>query len=171
MEPKKLDPQVLRLAARGFRLFPCKERAKEPAIAKWQRLASTDTGQLQSWSQRFSGCNWGLATGPGSGVFVLDVDGQPGLSAFWELSGHDRWLSTLGVRTIRGSHLYFQWPTEGTVKNSAGKLGIGLDIRGLNGYVVTPPSVHPSGTQYTWLVNEEIPISTAPDWLAKAVTS
>lgn len=61
-------------------------------------------------------------------------------------------------------HLYFAHPG-GTIRNSASALGPGLDVRGDGGYVIAPPSVHPSGAAYRWG-----PVRTlAPpsDWLAE----
>lgn len=56
-------------------------------------------------------------------------------------------------RTDRGFHVYFRAADLRTVD-----LGDG-ELRGAGGYVVLPPSVHPSGTRYTWLVplNGEVP--------------
>jgi hypothetical protein len=36
METNEREAQVLRLAARGFRLFPCRRRSKIPQIKSWQ---------------------------------------------------------------------------------------------------------------------------------------
>jgi hypothetical protein len=50
------------------------------------------------------------------------------------------------------------------VSNSAGKLGLGLDIRGEGGYILAPPSVHETGHVYCWSV-DCAPMAMAPDWL------
>jgi hypothetical protein len=47
-----------------------------------------------------------------------------------------------------GRHLYFAHPGE-MLHNRVG-LAPGVDLRGDGGYVVAPPSVHPSGTPYGW---------------------
>jgi hypothetical protein len=51
------------------------------------------------------------------------------------------------------------------VRNSAGRLGTGLDVRGTDGYVLLPPSIHPSGRPYRWSVDSADHIASAPDWL------
>jgi hypothetical protein len=69
-------------------------------------------------------------------------------------------------------HLYFAYPSEGAIRNSASKLATGLDTRGDGGYVLVPPSVHPSGATYRWTapLNPQAPAST-PQWLTQLVSS
>jgi putative DNA primase/helicase len=63
-----------------------------------------------------------------------------------------------------GRHLFFALPSSQIVRNSVGKLGPGVDVRGESGYVVLPPSQHLSGNQYHW-ANEADP-APLPEWLA-----
>lgn len=65
-----------------------------------------------------------------------------------------------------GKHVFFKRP-EGGVKNSAGKIAKGIDVRCDNGYVVIPPSPHHSGGEYCWLDDEpeDIQIAEAPEWI------
>jgi putative DNA primase/helicase len=56
------------------------------------------------------------------------------------------------------------------VRNSVGKLGSGLDVRGDGGYVVAPPSVHASGRSYRWLPGsglDDLALAALPDWLLR----
>jgi integrase len=50
------------------------------------------------------------------------------------------------------------------IRNSAGILGKGLDIRADGGYVVAPPSLHPSGLLYEWLTPDQ-PLADVPPWM------
>ena len=83
----------------------------------------------------------------------MDVDG---LDAEVELrrleAKHGNLPATVEVITTRGRHLYFQTP-ETSVRNSAGKVAPGIDVRGDGGYVLAPPSIHPSGRRYEWSVD------------------
>jgi hypothetical protein len=156
---------ILNLAARNWRLFPVRARGKQPLINDWPGQATTDRGHLAAWAKRFPGCNWGVATGPESGIFVLDVDGEQGLAAVMEFQRSGRALPrTLTAQTGKGSHAYFCWPAGLDLRNSASKLAPSLDVRAAGGYVVVPPSVHPSGTPYEF-VDEKVPVSPAPEWL------
>jgi putative DNA primase/helicase len=48
-----------------------------------------------------------------------------------------------------GRHIYFL--TDEPIRNEAsGTLGIGIDIRGIGGQVLAPPTVHPNGRTYEW---------------------
>jgi hypothetical protein len=166
----RLPPEVRKAAGAGWRLFPIKAGDKRPPLLKsWPTKASRDLGQLESWATQFPECNWGMATGSDSKVFVLDVDGEKGRGALLAFRRQDQELpATLTVTTGSGIHLYFRWPESHSVRNSARKVAEGLDVRGEGGYVVIPPSVHPSGEQYAY-VDETTPIACAPDWLLAVV--
>ena len=71
-------------------------------------------------------------------------------------------LGTDGHR--KGCHYYFRSPEGAAIRNSAGTLGKGLDIRGEGGYVVAPPSLHPSGLLYEWMDPVQ-PLADLPPWL------
>jgi hypothetical protein len=43
----------------------------------------------------------------------------------------------------------------------------GFDFRGQGGYIVTPPSVHPTGVCYRWIIRDDL--GTAPSWLVDLV--
>ena len=124
--------------------------------------ATTDPTVIEAWWRAHPSANIGLATG--RGLDVLDVDGDDGEATLAELVAR-RWPlpATSEARTGRpggGRHLYFRsaaWP------NTSGTLGPKLDTRGLSGFVLLPPSVHPSGAIYTW-TNLSKP-APAPAWL------
>lgn len=124
--------------------------------------ASTDSIVIEAWWRAHPAANIGLATG--RGLDVLDVDGPEGETALVALVAR-RWPlpETCEVRTGRdggGRQLHFRsagWP------NSVSRLGPKLDTRGLGGFVLLPPSVHPSGAIYAWTnVSKPAP---APAWL------
>jgi hypothetical protein len=155
-----------------LRLFPVQSHGKVPLVGEWQKKATTDRETLSAWFHQCPGCNWGLATGPESRVFVVDVDGEDGATAILELSRqHDnRWIETLSVKTARGRHLYFQYPEGVAIRNSASKLARGLDVRGEGGYVIVPPSMHENGHGYEWL-RDGTAIAPAPVWLVEMLTA
>jgi hypothetical protein len=101
---------------------------------------------------------------------VLDVDGAKGEASIKALvEQHGPLPARLTIRTGKGLHLYFSWPATGEVRNSAGKIGEGLDVRGEGGYVLTAGSLHPSGAVYA--IAQDGPVPEAPAWLIDRAAS
>jgi hypothetical protein len=44
---------------------------------------------------------------------------------------------------------------------------LGVDFRGAGGYVAAPPSVHPSGIRYRWIIHDRL--GPAPSWLVELI--
>jgi len=154
-------PDALWLAAgalgrHGIPVFPL--AGKVPMTRRGFKDAATDARAFD-W-RRATGI--GVATGhplPGGGcLLVVDID-QPKAG---EMGGDDalgllRALGairpTLGVRTGSGGlHLWYRCPPE-TVPTIGARirverLSLAVDWRGRGGYVIAPPSLHPSGTLY-----------------------
>ena len=169
-----LPPEVRAAVARGLRLFPVKARAKVPLVKAWQKVATNDLAQLEAWARKWPGCNWGMATGRASGVVVIDVDGKLGRSSLADLKRQGLTLpSTLTVSTGRpegGQHRYYRMPSGGDIRNDeSGKIGPQIDVRGIGGYVVIPPSLHESGTQHS-VVDPDVPLAEMPAWLIERLT-
>jgi len=155
-------------AGRGWRLFPIQSRSKEPLI-RWQGSASSNLTTIAGWLKGNPECNWGCATGPSSGVFVVDIDGEDGRGSLEQLErDHAHLPATLVSLTARGRHLWLQNPADTSIRCSAGRLGSGIDIRGEGGYAVIPPSVHETGIRYRW-EDPDQPIARAPQWLVDLV--
>jgi hypothetical protein len=161
---------ALTLAKKGLRVFPCLERDKRPATLHGVNDATINPDMIRRWWQQNPRFNIGIATGAPSNIFVLDVDGIDAESELRKLEAqHGTLPATVEVITGRGRHVWFKMPTV-PIRNSAGKVGIGLDIRGDGGYVLAPPSVHPSGRRYAWSVDCANVISDAPGWLIERIT-
>ena len=160
---------ALALARRGLRVFPCVERRKTPMIEDNLKRATTDESTIKGWWYRRH-FNIGIATGPGSGIWVLDLDGQE--DEGWLRQREAEYGSlpeTVEAITGNGRHLYFRWPTgEIIIRNTQDRDDF-PDIRGEGGYVLAPPSVHPSGRRYAWSVDSADEFADAPDWLITLV--
>ena len=163
------------LTHEGKRLFPLVPYGKKPRIEDWPERATTDMDQVYRWLEQFPRCNWGLATGSLSKVFVIDQDGARGLESAraWSRTHGPDWKATLISRTARGYHLYYRWPVGLEVRNSASDLAPGIDVRGEGGYAVVPPSfVRPPAAvkdhRYSW-VDQGIAIASPPEWLLEVL--
>src|SRR5262249_15159857 len=163
-----LSDAALCYASRGWHVFPCKPRDKAPATYHGLKDATTDFNKITGW-WRSTDFNIGLATGKASGVFVLDVDGEDGESSGAMLERrHGILPSTVNSITGRGRHLFFAWPGR-PIRNSVCKIAPGIDIKADGGYVILPPSIHPSGRAYAWSVDSANAFAAAPQWLLQMV--
>lgn len=139
----------------GVSVFPLPYRGKAPFPGwRWKVLQTrkpTDR-ELDAW---FRGrvLNLAMVTGGVSGgLVVLDFD---------DLAGFDAWRSrypvtTRMVTTGRGVHVYLKLTEpvrNGTLAVDGRRVG---EIRGAGGYVVAPPSVHPTGKGYVWTGADEL---------------
>jgi hypothetical protein len=156
--------------AAGWSVVPLRPRDKRPLIG-WERfqheLASSAT--VTEWYRRWPDANVGVVTGEISNLVVLDVDPNHGGDA--SVVRLERQFAPLPV-TVQattgggGRHLYFAHPG-GLVRNRAG-LAQGIDVRGDGGYIVAPPSVHPSGRRYVWVPGRspsEMGPAALPRWV------
>ena len=162
-----LYPYAIGYAQRGLPIFPCQQRGKEPACSRGVHDATPNLDRIHSWWGPCNDLNIGLACGEPSGLFIIDVDGGEGEATLRKLEEiHGPLPPTREAITGRngGRHTYFRLGKH-KVRNSAGKLGAGLDVRGTGGYVLLPPSIHPSGRAYSWSVDSAVHIASAPDWL------
>jgi bifunctional DNA primase/polymerase-like protein len=148
----------------GIALLPLLDRAKEPRTKHGKDDATTDLAQIDAWRRRWPSCNWGGR--PPVGQFVLDVDPRNGgLDTLGQLEEeHGLLPKTRTARTGSGGlHLWYAW--SGPV---LGRLGAGLDIKSNTGYLVLPPSIHPSGGAYEWI--DRSPVAPAPQWMGEQLT-
>jgi putative DNA primase/helicase len=129
--------------------------------------ATTDGGAIAKWFSN-GPINIGIRTGTESRLVVLDVDpdhgGNESLKKLGVLPNTPRVQTGSG-----GQHYFFKHPG-GNIRNSAGTLGPGLDIRADGGYVVAPPSLHTSGNEYKWLVDARVPLADMPRCLLQTST-
>ena len=169
---------ALLYAKRGWMVFPAPVGTKKSHIKAAQSGgprwgATLDPETLRRYWTQFPQANVAVVTGQVSGIFVIDVDTDAGhgVDGFANLAALPGPMpKTLTAQSPSGSrHFYFNWPTTGIIRNSAGKLGPGLDVRGEGGMVIAPPSVKPDGGVYIW--NNSAPIADAPAWLLEMVCS
>lgn len=172
----EVDDAVFRAAERyqndGWAVFPV--NGKVPATRNGVKDASTAPRKAAIWWARYPERGVALATGQPSGAWALDLDGKVGTDAFVALQGeHGRVPETVASRTGGGGyHLLWRMPEDGDVRNSASQVAEKVDVRGTGGYIVLPPSLHPSGDRYEWLAGrspDECTVKAAPDWLIEMV--
>ncbi len=152
---------------RGWGTIPIKKMSKQPAIPSWKayqdRRPTHD--EITAWDIQYPDCNVAVICGAVSGLVVLDIDSEDG--RLWLKKNGCVMPPTPRAESSPGkAHFYFQHPG-GVVKNMIRKIP-GIDIKGDGGYVVAPPSIHPSGATYRWIDGfspAEVEVALCPPWL------
>jgi hypothetical protein len=195
----------------GFCVFPVRRGEKKPPALHgdttdrpcprtgicrdghqgWEQRATRDPDEVRWYwcSERFAGCNVGIATGP-SRLLVVDLDtpkspsdvapggwsrrgcrdGHDVFAAVCADAGHPVPWDTRRIRTARaGTHLYFRAPTGPAaprLRITEGEQGNGLgwkvDTRAWGGYVIAPGSTTKDGT---YQVDADLTMLDTPGWL------
>jgi putative DNA primase/helicase len=144
-------------------VFAC-DWQKRPVTARGFKDASRDPATIRQQFARPGAALIGVPSGEEAGFFVVDIDcknGAPGLD--WVHENRHRLPNTRQHRTRSGgAHLLYQWPSGRTIRNSAGKLAPGVDVRGDGGFVIVPPSPGYS-------LDVAAPMAAAPAWLLDAI--
>jgi KaiC/GvpD/RAD55 family RecA-like ATPase len=144
-------------------VIPLRPQEKKPALETWTEYQTRKATREEraEWKKQFPGCNWGLVCCKVSNVVALDFDGEAGKALFKEHGLHGKQPTNI---TGKGFHGLFLLP-EKPLKNGV-RIIDGLDIRSDGGYIVIPPSIHPSGSKYAWQVAPwMIPPPPLPDWV------
>ncbi|MCK0473910.1 bifunctional DNA primase/polymerase [Halalkalibacter sp. APA_J-10(15)] len=105
--------------------------------------------------------NIGIVTGSVSNCIVLDFDD---LTSHTKLEKLGQLPVTWTVRSNRGLHLYFNYTSE----IPSMKLWDSIDILSDKKQVVAPPSLHPIGKKYVWVVSpKQVEKAELPKWLVE----
>lgn len=199
---------AVRYARLGIAVFPLRPRLKMPygrttglkmaaadpalAIERWSGramlpLKPPKAGEPENRKPVTAGpsANVAIATGAPAGFWVLDLDGPD--AAAWLVAKeaqHGPLPETVEQTTARGRHLCFAWDAawvgSDEIRNRSMLDGAPVDVRGQDGYIVAPPSVHPGdeakgvppGWVYRWREGHapwERPFAVAPRWLIALV--
>lgn len=145
----RLGTAAIRYAEQGWHVFPLQAKGKHPLIKGGGGFLSgtADVAQVRAWWTEHPNANIGLWPGQ-SGLCVIDLDGPIGVDWARRLGAlSEPTLECTTGRADGGRHLYYKRPGF-SVSNST--IAEKIDVRCDGGYVILPPSVHPSGKLYTW---------------------
>ncbi len=161
----KLHGDIIKLQKFGLKLHPLKPRLKVPSSQHGFKDASNNPVKLNQW---FCNTENNVGVRTGGELVVIDFDARNGgLETFDEIKA--TLPETLKVNTSDGGfHLYYQ--CNQTVKCGVNVLGKGVDVKADGGYVVAPPSIHPSGEQYSF-ANWGVEIAILPDEILEKLIS
>jgi hypothetical protein len=138
-------------------VFPCASD-KKPRTAHGFKDATTHRDQICAWWDAWPDSLVGVPTGETTNLLVIDIDPK---GVGWYETNRDQLGHPRVHRTLRkGFHLLYAFPKGGDLRNSAGVLAEGVDVRGNGGYVIWWPA---SGLVFDDVGLDELP--PAPPWL------
>ncbi len=135
-------------ARRGWSIIPIRRGTKQPAVRSWkpyQKRRPTEA-ELCRWFAREDVGGLAVVFGPVSGDLTARDFDQLNAYERWAAAHPDLAATLPTVETTRGRHVYFVCRFSGILKQGDGEL------RGAGGYCLLPPSCHPDGGIYKWVV-------------------
>lgn len=151
----------------GYHPIPCAAREKRPLVA-WKDFQTTSptAEQIRAWWTQTPHANVALVLGRGR--FAVDLDGGADAEALLATAGIALPANAPRSKTGNGFHVFLS--AYNPIPDRVGLLSVDggkpqVDIRGI-GIVVAPPSVHPNGARYEWIV----PLDEAPPHAPFALT-
>ena len=145
--------------------FKCKHPGKHPRTQRGYLDASADPDVIRAWWKKWPNANIGWVPGP-DGMAALDADLYKDTFAGGDALTAEEQETPTSITGGLGNHLLYEKPDGATYTNAAGDLPTGIDVRADNGFIVLPPSIHPSGRRYHWEFGygiHEIPALPLPD--------
>jgi len=178
---------ALAYARYGIRVHPCHEiesdgecscgklgcpsAGKHPRLNDWLALATADEAQIRRWWADWPTANVGVATGAGSNLVVLDVDGEIGQAAIraLELEHGELPITPLVLTGGKGGCHYYFAHVPGL--RNAIRFDEGLDIRTDGGLVIGAGSI--VKRQYRWdaafTLGNDLQPANMPEWLVNRI--
>lgn len=143
--------RVLEYVNLGWSILPVRPDDKRPYMTNWLQYQKTkaDRNLVTSWFSSLSNAGVGLVTGRISGVVVLDVEHDCPIPIEDILRKYPTGM--ISKSGGGGRHLFYNYPRGvGRISNRV-RIFEGADLRADGGFIVLPPTLHPSGGRYEWL--------------------
>ncbi len=157
---------ALQYADLGFSIVPMVRGEKRPKLRSWEKYQSepADHATLKRWF-RNGDANLAIVLGNVSGgIICRDFDE---MKAYEQWAGeHPQLAAALPtVRTHRGRHVYARTDVDALHQRTGRTIcNLGHGELRAGGLCVLPPSIHPAGTVYRWLVPLEGPLPMVDVW-------
>lgn len=157
---------ALEYAGYGWCVLPLRD-GKIPRPRAWQRIATTDEETIERWWQEHPTDNVGVRLGEASGIIDIECDSPEAETLLLRLFDGDPPV-TPTFSAKRGKHRLFRWRSDLPAQDKAvfkfGELEFRTGNSDKGAQSVFPPSIHPSGVEYTWLVHPaDVPIAELSD--------
>ena len=135
----------------GWSVLPVRPEEKRPYMTNWLQYTKTRApkAMVEGWFTNLSGAGVGVVTGRISNMVVLDVESTCPYPIEDLLK---RYPTQMIAKSGGGGwHLFYQYPTSQSRVSNRVRIFDGADLRADGGFIVLPPTMHPSGNQYQWV--------------------
>ena len=140
-----------RYLSEGISVLPVRPFEKRPYMNNWHNYMKFRPveDELEKWFKALSGAGVGAVTGSISNIIVLDIDTR--------FQGNvDDILNKYPTNRVSqsgsgGYHLFYRYPQGVGRIGNAVNLIEGVDLRADGGFIVLPPTIHPTGNKYKWI--------------------
>jgi putative DNA primase/helicase len=151
--------------------------------------ATADIGKVSRWWAEYPDANIGTPTGRHRDAMtgelntlpfdVLDIDGDLGRQSLDQLTDIHGGIPSSAYQRTGSGGFHYCFASDGAIRNSAGGIAPGIDVRGTGGYIVVAPSIHPETLEpYEWVMPPHAMAQGTetssyfapwPDWLKKLI--
>lgn len=161
----------------GWCVIPLVPGTRASYLKHWKpfQIALPTIRQVSKWWKMWPDASIGIVLGPISGLLVIDSDSKDANNLLLKLLGDVLKHCPKAASGSRGPgkyHYYFKHPALAT-RASNKSLHQQLEIRGTNGLIVAPPSVHKTGKNtYAWIKGQAIwrvPLMETPAVILEAL--
>tara|TARA_B100000902_G_scaffold56610_1_gene63422 strand:+ start:396 stop:2498 length:2103 start_codon:yes stop_codon:yes gene_type:complete len=134
----------------GYSVIPDKFMSKQPAIKGWTNYCNNKPTEqeIENWSNTFHKSNVAVCLGEASGIVAVDLDCvDPAIVALVERVVPQTKIEKVGSK---GWTRFFKWHDGIETDKVTHNGNIVLEVLSTKKKTTIPPSVHPSGSSYTW---------------------
>lgn len=150
-----IDADIAALLEHGAKIIPVFKGQKRPVGAGWPSFATDDEATIAGWIRRG---NIGICLGHGS-LIDIEYDDHDAYEQFMQMELADgtplHEVETPTWQSARGCHRLYrladELPDVATIKHQ----GVEFRIGGRAAQSVLPPSLHPTGYRYNWLISPQ----------------
>lgn len=136
----------------GWSVLPVRPEEKRPFMTNWLQYTKTRATKemVINWFNTLTNAGIGIVTGKISNIIVLDVENDCPIPIEELLK---RYPTQMISRSGSGGyHLFYQYPTGVSRVSNRVCIFEGADLRADGGFIVLPPTMHPtSGKRYEWV--------------------
>lgn len=146
-----VNEQAAEYVDSGWSVLPVRPEEKRPFMTNWLQYTKTKApkAMVETWFNHLTGAGVGVVTGRISNMIVLDIESNCPYPIEELLKKYPTQM--VAKSGGGGYHLFYQYPTSQLRVSNRVRIFEGADLRADGGFIVLPPTMHPSGNRYEWV--------------------